>query len=99
MEQLSCAKFQECLGGLLEYCPESHLARTSLQWIPGTMHLSRQDVADSNCVCSAPKDASAANDYNVVLAVARADRATDAPADAPADAHADATADATSQQL
>ena len=61
--------------------------------------MSRQEVVDSNRACGAPNDARAANDYNVALAVARADRADDAPADAPDPAAAGiiacATADAT----
>ena len=67
------------------------------------MPMSRQEVVDSNRARGAPSDARAANDYNVALAVARADRADDAPADAPdpadvgniAFATADITADAT----
>ena len=101
MEQLSDAKFDECLGGLLAFYVQRVTSPEPPG--PGTMPMSRQEVVDSNRARGAPSDARAANDYNVALAVARADRADDAPADAPdpadvgniADATADITADAT----
>ena len=103
MEQLSDAKFDECLGGLLAFYVQRVTSPEPPG--PGTMLMSRQEVVDSNRARGAPSDARAANDYNVALAVARADRADDAPADAPdpadvgniafATAAADITADAT----
>jgi len=103
MEQLSDAKFDECLGGLLAFYVQRVTSPEPPG--PGTMPMSRQEVVDSNRARGAPSDARAANDYNVALAVARADRADDAPADAPdpadvgniafATAEADITADAT----
>ena len=99
MEQLSDAKFDECLGGLLAFYVQRVTSPEPPG--PGTMPMSRQEVVDS--ARGAPSDARAANDYNVALAVARANRADDAPADAPdpadvgniAFATADITADAT----
>ena len=92
MEQLSDAKFDECLGGLLQF----YVQNVNLPEPPGpgTMPLSRQEVAVSNRARGASNDAgAAADDYNVALAVARADSVAPAPASAPADAPAVARAD------
>jgi hypothetical protein len=93
MEQLSDAKFDECLGGLLQFYVQN--VNSPEPPGPGTMPLSRQEVAVSNRARGASNDAgAAADDYNVALAVARADRVAPGPASAPADAPADAPAPA-----
>ena len=73
MEQLSDAKFDECLGGLLQFYVQN--VNSPEPPGPGTMPLSRQEVAVSNRARGASNDAgAAADDYNVALAVARAGR-------------------------
>jgi hypothetical protein len=92
MEQLSDAKFDECLGGLLQFYVQN--VNSPEPPGPGTMPLSRQEVAVNNRARGASNDAgAAADDYNVALAVARADSVAPAPASAPADAPAVARAD------
>jgi hypothetical protein len=89
MEQLSDAKFDECLGGLLQYYVQN--VNSPEPPGPGTMPLSRQEVAVNNRARGASNDAgAAADDYNVALAVARADRAAPGPAPTNARAPADA---------
>ena len=89
MEQLSDAKFDECLGGLLQFYVQN--VNSPEPPGPGTMPLSRQEVAVSNRARGASNDAgAAADDYNVALAVARADRVAPADAPVPADAPTDA---------
>ena len=92
MEQLSDAKFDECLGGLLQFYVQN--VNSPEPPGPGTMPLSRQEVAVNNRARGDSNDAgAAADDYNVALAVARADSVAPAPATAPADAPAVARAD------